>query len=242
MKAFVLTLCCLIFGIGIVQADNDPEKPHFKKPKRIKVNPADEEYLGLNFTEEFNVYRNTAYSNTHIDFATSTGWAVGLQLLNVPMRNDGGQSFDYDAYIVISKTFKFSEIGSTAIGSQFGTILNHATSPTQLHNFTFVDNQWDLNAWFNCHAGPFYVNDALATIHQPYGVMAGFEVRFLPKQFHLQAEYYSGSSNISGTIVNLVYFPLPSLQTYLGISVPAPHSGNEFAGNLGFIYNLPLVN
>ena len=171
--------------------------------------------------------------------ANRSGWALGLQLLNVPMSPDGGQIFDYDAYVTLSKTFKFNEIWSLSAGSHFGTVLTNI-SPTQLHNFTFIDNQLDWNDYFNCHLGPFYVNDALATIHQPYGIMAGFEVRFLPKTLHLQGEYYSGNSNISGSIVNLVYFPWKNLQTYIGVSVPAPHSGSEFAGNAGFIYNLEI--
>ena len=105
------------------------EESHTKKPKRIKVNPADDETVGLNFTEEFNLYRGTVYSNTVIEYATRSAWVFGLQIL-------------------------------------------------------------------------------------------------------------SGNSNISGGIVNLVFYPLPNLQTYCGVNVPGPHSGNEFSGNLGIIYNL----
>jgi len=59
----------------------------------------------------------------------------------------------------------------------------------------------------------------------------------LPKVLHLQADYFSGTSNISGNIVNLFYYPSANWQTYLGVNMPAPHTGGEFAGNVGIAYN-----
>lgn len=233
MTKKILALLLIAFTTSVTSK----EKAHVKAPKRIKVNPADEESGGISFTEEFNFYNGTAYSNTLIDYATRNGWALGLQLLNVPVYGGGAQNFEYDGYFTLSKTFKLNNFWSVAIGTQNGTVLENVRR-NQLHNFTFVDNQFIQNPWLNYHAGPFYVNDALATIHQPYGVMAGFEIRFIPKMIHLQGDYFSGNSNISGGIVNLVYYPLKNLQTYVGVNVPGPSSGNEFAGNVGFIFNV----
>jgi hypothetical protein len=213
------------------------EKAHVRAPKRIKVNTADEEGPGYAFTEEFNLYRGTTYSNTVIEYSTRNGWLFGLQLLNVPVYGGGAQNFEYDGYFTVSKSFKLNDYWSLAIGTQNGTVLANVT-PNHLHNFTYIDSQYTQNQWLNYHLAPFYVNDALATIHQPYGVMAGFEIRFIPKMLHLQGDYFSGNSNISGGIVNLVYYPLQNLQTYFGVNVPGPNSGNEFAGNVGFIYKL----
>jgi hypothetical protein len=213
------------------------EDAHTKKPKRIKVNPADDDTSGLNFTEEFNLYRGTVYSNTVIEYATRTAWVFGLQILNVPAYGGGAQNYEYDGYFTLSKAFKLNEFWALAVGTQVGTVLANV-APKQLHNFTFANSLFTQNNWLNYYIGPFYVNDALATIHQPVGVMAGFEIRVVPKLVHLQADYFSGNSNISGAIVNLVFYALPNLQTYFGVNVPGPHSGNEFSGNLGIIYNL----
>ncbi len=233
-----LTKACL-FWLLIIFATNvaEAEGSHAKAPKRIKINLADEETVGFNFTEEFNFYRNTDYSNTVIEYVTQSGWTLGLQLLNVPVSGSGAQNYEYDGYLTLNKTFRINSLWALAIGTQMGTVLANVT-PKQLHNFTFIDNLFILSDIFNVHIGPFYVNDALATIHQPVGVMTGFEIRILPKLLHLQGDYFSGNSNISGGIVNLVYFPWPNLQTYCGVSVPGPNSGNEFAGNIGIIYNL----
>jgi len=211
-------------------------KVHEKAPKRIKVNPATEESGGLTLTQEFNIYRGAAYANIVIDYATRDGWLFGMQLLNVPVAGDGAQTFQNDGYLMLSKTFTINDAWSLAVGSQNGRVLTHA--PThRWHHFSFLDSQFTPGERLNFHLGAFYVNDALATIHQPYGAMAGFEIRMLPKVLHLQADYFSGTSNISGNIVNLFYYPAANWQTYLGVNMPAPHTGGEFAGNVGIAYN-----
>ncbi|MGJ0485092.1 MAG: hypothetical protein ACR65R_11250 [Methylomicrobium sp.] len=211
-------------------------KAREKAPKRIKVNPATEESGGLTFTHEFNIYRDATYANIVIDYATRDGWVVGMQLLNVPVAGNGAQTFQNDGYLMLSKTFNINDTWSLAVGSQNGSVLTHA--PTRRwHNFTFLDNQVIPDERLNFHLGVFYVNEALATIHQPYGAMAGVEIRMIPKVLHLQADYFSGTSNISGNIVNLFYYPVTNWQTYIGVIIPAPHTGGEFAGNVGFAYN-----
>ena len=237
MTKATLSLALALIMTALVDNAAASEGSHAKKPKRIKINPADEETTGFNFTEEFNLYRGTVYSNTVIEYVTKTGWTFGLQLLNVPAVGSGAQNYEYDGYFTLSKVFKINDFWAFAVGTQIGTVLANV-KPKQLHNFTFVDNLFTPADWVNFHIGTFYVNDALATIHQPVGVMTGFEIRFIPKLLHLQGDYFTGNSNISGAIVNLVYYPLENLQTYCGVSVPGPHSGNEFAGNIGFIYNL----
>jgi hypothetical protein len=231
------TAMTLLLLLAYADCAMSGEESHAKKPKRIKVNPADDETSGFNFTEEFNLYRNAVYSNTVIDYATRSAWVFGLQLLNVPAYGSGAQNYEYDGYFTLSKTFKFNQSWALAVGTQVGTVLANV-APKQLHNFTFANGLFTQNDWLNYSIGPFYVNDALATIHQPVGVMAGFEVRIVPRLLHLQGDYFSGNSNISGGIVNAVFYPLPNLQTYCGVNVPGPHSGNEFSGNLGIIYNL----
>ena len=211
-------------------------KAHVKAPKRIKVNPATEESGGVTFTQELNFYRSTVYSNFVIDYATRNGWVFGLQLLNVPVYGDGAQTFQYDGYVMLSKTFKVNDFWSLALGTQNGTVLANVDT-RQLHNFTFFDNQFIQGEQLNFHLGAFYVNDALATIHQPYGVMAGFEIRIIPKVLHLQSDYFSGRSNISGGIINLFYYPTTNWQTYMGVNIPGPHTGSVFSGNLGIAYN-----
>ncbi len=231
------TITCAILIVASVFYSAAGEGRGSKKAKRIKVNLANEETSGFNFVEEFNLYRETVYSNTVIEYTTAAGWLFGLQLLNVPVVGGGAQNYEYDGYFTLTKTLRINRFWALAAGTQIGTVLENV-APKQLHNFTFLNNVINQTDWLEYYVGPFYVNDALATIHQPVGVMAGFEIKILPKLLHLQGDYFSGNSNISGGIVNVVYYPLPSLQAYCGVNVPGPHSENEFSGNIGIIYNL----
>lgn len=237
LKSILAKSILLLLLISFATHAVGSEGSHAKAPKRFKINPADAETIGFYFTEEFNLYRGTDYSNTVIEYVTQSGWTFGLQLLNVPISGGGAQNYEYDGYVTLTKTFKMNSVWALAVGTQIGTVLANVT-PKQLHNFTFVDNLLIINDILNVHVGPFFVNDALATIHQPIGVMTGFEIRIFPKLLHIQGDYFSGNTNISGAIVNIVYYPLANLQTYCGVSVPGPDSGNEFAGNVGIIFNL----
>jgi len=223
-----LLLYLILFTNAIAQ-----EKGKEKIPKRINVDNVEEDSLGLNIINEFNVYRNVIYLNSIVQYNTKDLWSFGLQLLNIPLRNNGAQNYEYDGYLTLTKSIKLSENDVLSIGTQVGTTLL-SQPPTQIHNFSFVDNQYEVNDTFNFHIAAFYVNDALATIHQPFGIIAGFEYKVFPKKFHIQGDWYSGNSNVSGSVVNFNYYVLDNFQCYIGINVPAHNSGNEFAGNLGF--------
>jgi hypothetical protein len=62
------------------------------------------------------------------------------------------------------------------------------------------------------------------------------DVNFIPGVFWVELDFVSGNTNVSGSVANFLWQPLKQLELYAGVQVPATASGNEFAGNLGFMF------
>jgi hypothetical protein len=63
------------------------------------------------------------------------------------------------------------------------------------------------------------------------GYTAGFVIP-IHDDWKMESDYFSGQNTLSGAGINVFW-----TNYYFGILVPAPKSGNEFAGVLGFKFN-----
>lgn len=203
---------------------------HAKGGKRTKRIRPIEEATGFAIGTEVNIYQGTTYMNAQAEYTAPSGWAFGAVLLNAPIYGGGAQNYELDGYFVVSKFTKLGQSWNLLMGAQNGTTLHR---PHQLHSFEYAGLEFRPTDVLSWHAGPYFVNDALATVHEPIGAWLGFEWRTIPGMLHVQADWWSGHNNLSGSVVNVLLFPSWPVYGYLGLNVPAAQSGNEFAGIVG---------
>lgn len=182
--------------------------------------------------EELNIYRDTVYLNNYLQYYTDK-WVIGLQSNNIKLNGIQAQNYENDTYVNSSYKFAFEKI-NVDIGGQIGT--NFDGRVKKLHNFDYLDFGYSLNDEFSIHGGGYYVNDVLATIHQPFNYLTG--VKYKKNKLIITMDYYSGHNNMSGAVVNTYYQMFENVRPYIGIQVPEKNSGNEFAGIIGFSIKL----
>lgn len=210
-----------------------------KGKAKIKVdttpNPIDGVLTG---TVELNYYNintddpvNTLYVNPTIDYSASNGWDFQLASYNVAVVGGGAQNYQADTYINISKTIPLPKSFMVTLGTQNGITLDGGSKA--LHNVDYGLLAYQSNKIFNLHAGPFWANKSLTTTTDYIGFTGGFSIEAIPNFLTFTGDYFSGSNNLSGAMVNTWFRVLPTTQVYLGIGVPETNSGNEFYGALG---------
>ena len=86
----------------------------------------------------------------------------------------------------------------------------------------------------NIHAGPYWANKALTVTSDYLGYTAGFSFEPIKNTITIQGDYFSGSNNMSGAIVNVWYRFMLKAQVYFGVGIPETNSGNEFYGSVEF--------
>lgn len=182
--------------------------------------------------DEFNIYRGTLYNNFSLQ-KYSDSWSYGIQATNIRFDGVQAQNYENDFYANLSKQFTYDNF-TMEIGGQIG--YNVGNTPTKLHATSSVDLQYSVTDTFMIHGGGYYINDELATIHQPYNYMAGFKYKY--DKFVVLGDYYSGNNNWSGAAVNVYYKWDSTKRPYIGIIVPETNSGNEFAGVIGFSWKI----
>jgi len=200
--------------------------------KKVDVRPDHENAGEWIFTLELDFYRATLLASPMLDYSSRNGWDVQIASYNIPVYGGGGSGAG-DSYINLSKTFVLSKTFKALLGSQNGTTL--LSSLRQYHNFDYGLLIWQPDDSWNIHAGPYFANAALSGIGNTVGYTIGFSVDFIEDTLTLQGDYYSGHASLSSTMLNLFYTVSPGVQTYLGIGIPAPNSGGEFYGALGFV-------
>lgn len=203
--------------------------------RRVHVTPDMEEQEGLSLTGEANIYQATSYGNAFLEYHTNSRWDIGLYAFNLTIDGGSADNFEYDTYISLTKWFDVSPAWKLALGTQNGTTLLSSTH--SWHSFSFLQNTYRLNDYVNLSAGLYYANRAISVASQPLGAMVGIDLNFMPGVLWAELDFLSGSSNLSGSVVNLFWQAIPKLELYAGIQVPASESGNEFAGNIGFMYS-----
>ena len=171
---------------------------------------------------------DTYYINATLDYSLTTGTDIQLATYNCPLAGGGAQNYECDSYVNLSQTFNITKHWSFLLGSQNGTVF---ASPSQWHNADYglfvVQNKL-----VNFHAGTYFVDKTLATTTNSVEFTAGFQLDF-DNGFMVQSDYFSGHNNLSGAQWNVFY-----KQYYIGVVVPEHNSGNEFAGVVGFKFNL----
>ena len=197
--------------------------------RKIDTTPNTEDKDVWSFTLESDTYAATDYLNPALDFSSADGWDVQIASYNIPVHGGGAQNYEWDSYINLSKSFDFGEGFKAVIGSQNGTTAFSA--PHRWHNIDYALVAYQAFAGLSLRAGPYWADKDLSTTTNVLGYTAGFNLNFTP-DCYVQADYFSGSSNVSGATVNLWY-----RWVYAGIGVPETDSGNEFYGAAGFKLN-----
>ncbi len=193
----------------------------------------------LTGTVELNYYNintddpvNTLYVNPTIDYSASNGWDVQLASYNVAVVGGGAQNYQADTYFNISKTIPLPKNFLVTIGTQNGLAFDGNSK--NLHNVDYELLAYQPSKAFNLHAGAFWANKALTTTTDYIGFTGGFAIEALPNFLTFTGDYFSGSNNLSGAMVNTWFRVFPRTQLYFGVGVPETNSGNEFYGTVGF--------
>ena len=226
MKRFITTIILLAFAtsahaIKRGSGSNDDAAVSEYHPDEYKVI----------FTHEFNVYYNTTYLNDFLQYFDKH-WNVGVQVYNIRPEGSQMQNYESDTYFNGSYKFEVYDDINLELGGQLGTNMNNKT-PQQAHSYDFYDfSKTFLGGKVSLHGGGYYVNDSLATIHQPYNWQTGIKIKL--DKFTTTLDYFGGYNNMSGAVVNVSYKLYENFRPYIGIQVPETNSGNEFCGNIGF--------
>ena len=193
----------------------------------------------LTGTVELNYYNinnddpvNTLYVNPTIDYSASNGWDFQLASYNIAVVGGGAQNYQADTYFNISKTIALPKYFLVTIGTQNGLAFDGNSK--NLHNVDYGLLAYQPNKGFNLHAGTYWANKALTTTTDYLGFTGGFAMEALPNFLTFTGDYFSGSNNVSGAMVNTWFRVLPTTQVYFGVGVPETSSGNEFYGTVGF--------
>jgi hypothetical protein len=226
---FALCLSGLIFTTATVEAKGGSKAHPIKK---VDVTPNARNEDVWTFTLESNTYQQTVYLNPVLDFSSRNGWDIQIASYNIPVYGGGAQNFEWDSYINLSKTFDISTRFKAIAGTQNGTTA--FSSVRQFHNVDYGLIVFQPIPALNFHAGSYWANKALTVTTDYLGYTAGFGFELIKNTLTVQGDYFSGSNNVSGAIVNVFYRFLPKAQIYVGVGVPETNSGNEFYGTVGF--------
>jgi hypothetical protein len=226
---FALCLNSFIFTTETVEAKG---RSRAHPVKKVDVTPNTRNEDVWTFTLESNTYQSTVYLNPILDFSSRNGWDIQIASYNIPVHGGGAQNFEWDSYINLSKTFDISTQFKAIAGTQNGTTA--FTASRQYHNVDYGLLVYQPIPAVNFHAGSYWANKALTATTDYLGYTAGFSFEPIKSTLTVQGDYFSGSNNVSGAIVNVFYRFLPKVQVYIGVGVPETDSGNEFYGTLGF--------
>jgi hypothetical protein len=226
---FALCLSSLIFTTATVEAKGR-SKAHPIKKVNVTPNTRNEDIW--TFTLESNTYQQTVYLNPTLDFSSRNGWDIEIASYNIPVYGGGAQNYEWDSYINLSKTFDISTQFKAVVGTQNGTTA--FSTVRQFHNVDYGLMVYQPIPTVNFHAGSYWANKALTVTTDYLGYTAGFSFEPIKNKLIVQGDYFSGSNNVSGAIVNVFYRFLPKAQVYVGVGVPETDSGNEFYGTVGF--------
>ncbi|MDD5579888.1 MAG: hypothetical protein PHY16_11500 [Methylobacter sp.] len=230
-KKCVCLFCLSNFILGLDTATaRDGARAH--PIKKIDTTPNNRDEDIWTFTLESNTYRSTVYLSPVLDFSSRNGWDIQIASYNIPAYGGGAQNYEWDSYINLSKTFDINAQFKALLGTQNGTTL--FSTQRQFHNVEYALALYQPIPAANIHAGPYWANKALSTTTDVFAYTAGFGVELIKNKLAVQGDYFSGHSNVSGAIVNVLYRILPQAQVYIGVGVPETHSGNEFYGTVGF--------
>ena len=178
------------------------------------------------------IYRAGTFENITVGYSAHNGWDVALSLINTQILGPN-KLFQGEVFLNVAKTFILNPKWTITLGSQNGVALANQ-QPRLCYHFDFIDTHYELTSWLALHVGSYLGNKALTGTVQQVGFITGTEITFIPNSLALQMDYTSGHQALSGATVNMVLNINPYWQLYMGVYVPEQHSGNEFAGLMGF--------
>jgi hypothetical protein len=200
--------------------------------RKVDTTPNGQDGDVWTLTLESDTYLQTSYLSSILGFSSRNGWDIQIASYNIPVYGGGAQNYEWDSYINLSKTFEISRQFKAIVGSQNGTTL--FSTSRQYHNIDYGLLAYLPTQSINLHAGPYWANKALTATTDYLGYTVGFSLDLIKDTITLQADFFSGSNNASGAVINLNYQVLPKAQIYIGAGIPTPNSGNQFYGIVGF--------
>ncbi len=199
---------------------------------RIRVTP-DFDVEGYSAMSEFNVYQGALFSNFYVDYLSEDGFDIGLNSFNVPISGPSSASNgqQYDTFLNLTKFF-YLDGWVLGMGTQNGTSLGGHGK--KLHNFDFAQVTYEWKDWLKLTAGSYYISNALSQSSQNVGALVGVDIEFIDKTLWLEMDWLGGNNSMSGAVINQFWKPTQTLILYAGTQIPAPNSGNRYAGIIGF--------
>ena len=206
-----------------------------KTPHRIRVVPDYIDENGLQTTTELNLYQGSTYINQFVEYETEDNLTVGAYFNNLPINVVGyHQTYTDDSYIGMSKWWGDKSQLRFGISSQIGTQLTGSNS--NLLAFTTTQLQYTVFNSLTISVGPWWGNNAMTTVGNYVGASVNLGYK-LNDSIRIEGSWYSGSTNLSGAVINSFYTVRKGIECYVGMQIPATNSGNEFAGNIGLNYH-----
>lgn len=210
-----------------------------KSPHRIRVLPDYDNFTGVQQTTELNIYQNSIYVNKFLEWESADELTIGIYFNNIPLDHQGKyrQTYIDDTYVGIGKWWgKRGEL-RFGISGQIGTQLPEdgmRQTTRSLLAVTIAQVQYTFLNNFIVSIGPYWANPAMSTVGNYVGTAVNVGWK-LSNQLRIEGSWYSGKTNLSGAIINMYYSIFPDTDVYVGVQIPEANSGNEFAGNVGFI-------
>ena len=232
-QSLIIIFCLFVLSFNFnVYAKGGGKGHHFRK---LDTTPRDSESGTIAVTVESNIYQGTTYLSPVVDFSLNGGWNIQVASYNIPVRGGGAQNFEWDSYINVSKTFNISEKIKAIFGTQNGTTA--LTQTHRWHNSDYALLLYQFTPTSNIHGGPYFANKSLSATTNVIGYTAGFSFE-AARNITIQGDYFSGSNNMSGAVLNVLYRLNKKTQAYVGIGIPETNSGNEFYGIIGVVLRI----
>lgn len=219
----------LIPLIGEAKETKNVEKNH--SLRKVDTTPNTNNDDVWTFAIESNIYSQTSYLNPILEFSSNDNWDIQLASYNIPVYGDT-QSYQWNSYINLSKTLDINDLLQVIVGSQNG-ITSH-----KFYNINYGLLAYRPRPDINIHAGPYWANKASTATTDYIGYTLGFSKELINNKLTIQGDFFSGSHNVSGAVINLNYQFFTKTQVYIGAGIPTPNSGNQFYGIIGFILSL----
>lgn len=186
----------------------------------------------LIFQTESTIYPNSLYNSFGLTYYRDS-WYIGIQIFNIHLVGKNIQTFEYDTYISLGKSFEILNDLNLDIISLNGT----DNIFKQLHSTSSIDLTYNISDSVSIQSGLYYVNDALAAIHQPFNFHTG--INYSDNTIHSSIDYFSGSNNLSGIVFNTSFKSLfKNVRPYIGIQASTPYNTSNIAGIFGITIKL----
>ena len=190
------------------------------------------------------VNRNIAQLGNILTYGLGANFQAGITITDVTLNFGPEETFfpieevkpgmNPDVLLNLQKGFKLSKNTWIGIGTLSGA--NVAENGTDFSTFNYVNAQTDIFKDNMILLGVYHGNDTrLVTKESKFGLLAGFKVP-LTKKLSFASDFISGNNARSYINTGLGYKLTDTWSIYGGGVIPAPNSGNKYAGTIQFRY------